>query len=98
MEPANTVADQLFAAGPVAVAKLVNADLTSLLRFEAGDTMTAGVVDGLWRAGVTGPGATERLQGLGPARWQEVLEFGVRAAAVTVSRPGADPPRRDELG
>ena len=63
----------------------------------AGDTMTAGVVDGLWRAGVTGPGATERLQGLGPARWQEVLEFGVRAAAVTVSRPGADPPRRDEL-
>ncbi|MEP7332538.1 MAG: GAF domain-containing protein [Terracoccus sp.] len=32
--------EQLFAAVPVAVAKLVNADLTSLLRFEAGDTMT----------------------------------------------------------
>ncbi len=32
--------EQLFAAVPVAVATLVNADLTSLLRFDLGDRMT----------------------------------------------------------
>ena len=64
----------------------------------AGDTVTAAVVDALWGLGVVGPGAGERLRGLAREDRTAVLEFAARAAAVTVSRPGGDPPRRHELG
>jgi fructokinase len=64
----------------------------------AGDTVTAAVVHALWERGVGGPEAGERLRALGPADWTAVLEFAARAAAVTVSRPGGDPPHRHELG
>jgi fructokinase len=47
----------------------------------AGDTFSAGLVDALW-------------EGLGP---QAALAHAARAAAITVSRPGADPPTRAEL-
>ena len=49
----------------------------------AGDTFSAALLDALWED-----------PGRDPC---EVLEHAVRAAAVTVSRPGADPPYRDEL-
>lgn len=49
----------------------------------AGDTFSAAIVDALWDD--TGRDPTE------------VLAHAVRAAAVTVSRPGADPPYRHEL-
>ena len=48
----------------------------------AGDTFSAGIVDALW-------------DGLAPV---STLAHAARAAAVTVSRPGADPPTRAELG
>ncbi|GAA5144344.1 carbohydrate kinase [Nocardioides marinquilinus] len=48
----------------------------------AGDTFSAGVIDALW-------------DGLDPAA---ATAYAARAAAVTVSRPGADPPTRAELG
>jgi fructokinase len=64
----------------------------------AGDTVTAAVVDALWELGVAGAGAGERLRALGRSEWTTVLEFAARAAAVTVSRPGGDPPHRHELG
>lgn len=63
----------------------------------AGDTVTAAVVDALWRLDVVGPAAAERLRALAPAEWTSVLAFAARAAAVTVSRPGGDPPHRHEL-
>lgn len=63
----------------------------------AGDTVTAAVVDALWSLDVVGTGARDRLRQLGPTRWTAVLAHAARAAAVTVSRPGADPPRRSEL-
>jgi fructokinase len=47
----------------------------------AGDTFSAAVLDALW-------------DGLDPAA---TVVHAARAAAVTVSRPGADPPRRAEL-
>ncbi|WP_457208846.1 PfkB family carbohydrate kinase, partial [Nocardioides sp. P5_C9_2] len=63
----------------------------------AGDTVTAAVVHALWDLGVVGPGAGERLRALSPDDRSAVLDFAVRAAAVTVSRPGGDPPHRHEL-
>ena len=55
----------------------------------AGDTFSAALVDGLLGRG--------NLATLDEAVVQEVLDRAVRAAAVTVSRPGADPPYAHEL-
>lgn len=63
----------------------------------AGDTVTAAVVDALWQLGVVGPAAREGLSVLRAADWTAVLEHAARAAAITVSRPGGDPPWRHEL-
>ena len=63
----------------------------------AGDTVTAAVVHALWELDVAGPGAGDRLLALTPEDRSSVLAFAARAAAVTVSRPGGDPPRRHEL-
>lgn len=64
----------------------------------AGDTVTAAVVDALWSLGAVGPAAREGLASLGAEAWTSVLEQAGRAAAITVSRPGGDPPWRHELG
>lgn len=63
----------------------------------AGDTVTAALVDALWAEGVVGPAGEAALAETRGTVWHLVLEHAARAAAVTVSRPGADPPRRDEL-
>lgn len=57
----------------------------------AGDTFSAGLVDALWERDLLG--------GRLPAdvAWDEVLDWAARVAAVTVSRPGANPPTRDEV-
>lgn len=64
----------------------------------AGDTVTAAIVDSLWGLGVVGAAAGEGLLALRAADWISVLEHAGRAAAITVSRPGGDPPWRHELG
>jgi len=64
----------------------------------AGDTVTAAIVDALWGLGVVGTAASEGLLTLRAADWTSVLEHAGRAAAITVSRPGGDPPWRHELG
>ena len=63
----------------------------------AGDTLGAAAVDELWRLGVAGPGAGERLAALDLDAGRAVVEYAIGAAAVTVSRPGGDPPWRHEL-
>ncbi len=55
----------------------------------AGDTFGAAMIDALWDRGP--------LADLPPDEIAEVLAHAARAAAVTVSRPGADPPYRSEL-
>ncbi len=61
----------------------------------AGDTFNAGLMASLHAAGaLTKPG----IAALGHATLAAALDLGVRAAAVTVSRAGANPPTLDELG
>ena len=63
----------------------------------AGDTFGAGLLDALWERGRLGAEGRAALTALPRAEVAEVLEHAARAAAVTVSRPGADPPYRHEL-
>ena len=64
----------------------------------AGDSAMAALLDGLWTHGLLGGPAREALARVGPEVLEAVVTHAVRAAAVTVSRPGADPPSRSELG
>jgi fructokinase len=59
----------------------------------AGDTFGAAVIDALCDLGAVGG----RMAGLGSSEVDGLLRYAARAAAVTVSRPGADPPYRHEL-
>jgi fructokinase len=61
----------------------------------AGDTFDAGVL-----AGLAAAGALDRAALADPREsvLRRALALGVRAAAVTVSRPGANPPWAAELG
>jgi len=58
----------------------------------AGDTFNAGILDALCRAG-----ALDRLGDLDEPTLAAALDHASRAAAVTVSRPGANPPWTHEL-
>lgn len=61
----------------------------------AGDTFNAGLLAGLDRAGSL---KKSRIGALDAAEVRYALRLGVKAAAVTVSRPGANPPTAKELG
>jgi fructokinase len=63
----------------------------------AGDTFGAGVIDALWERGRLGAEGRTALAALPRDEIEKVLDHAARAAAVTVSRPGADPPYRHEL-
>lgn len=61
----------------------------------AGDTVNAALLHGLSARDAL---SVDSLAGLGEDGWAEVLRFAARAAAVTVSRAGAEPPYARELG
>ena len=61
----------------------------------AGDTFNAGLLAGLDRAGNL---TKAKIAGLTAEDIRSALQLGVRAAAVTVSRAGANPPTAAELG
>ena len=63
----------------------------------AGDSFMGGLIDGLWSAGLLGGDRRAALHAAGAATWQSVLARCARIAAITVSRPGADPPTAAEL-
>jgi len=60
----------------------------------AGDTVNAGVLTGLYRAGLL---SKEAVASLTADQIRDCLSLGMRAAAITVSRPGANPPWAHEL-
>lgn len=60
----------------------------------AGDSFVGGMLAELWRLGATTPAA---VAGLVAAEWREIVAFAARVAAVTCTRPGADPPTRADL-
>lgn len=63
----------------------------------AGDSFCAALIDRLWQLGALGSSGRAVLRSLDEANWGDVLTWAATAAAVTVSRPGADPPTRAEL-
>lgn len=63
----------------------------------AGDTFMAALLDGLLGEGAFGARSRTVLDSLGEERLTSLLERSATAAAVTVSRPGADPPTREHL-
>ncbi len=63
----------------------------------AGDSFTAGLLDGLRRADLLGGGRREALVGVDEQTLAGVLDRAAAAAGITVSRAGADPPTAREL-
>ena len=63
----------------------------------AGDTFSGVLLDALAAHGVHGPSGAHRLRELSDDEVRRVLRTACAGASVTVSRPGADPPDREEL-
>lgn len=63
----------------------------------AGDSFMSGLIDGLWSAGLLGAERRDDLHGASSKVWARLLERCARIAAITVSRPGANPPTAAEL-
>ncbi|WRZ93573.1 carbohydrate kinase [Streptomyces sp. NBC_01007] len=61
----------------------------------AGDTVNAALLHGLAAQNALSPAALAELD---PQGWTELLRFAARAAAITCSRAGAEPPYARELG
>ncbi len=78
--------------GEILSAKAVRVEVADTIG--AGDTFNAGVLAALDRAGVL---SREGLSRLTPEAITAALTLGTRAAAITVSRPGANPPWAHEL-
>ena len=63
----------------------------------AGDSFTSGLLDGLRRADLIGAGRREALAAIDETTLVEVVDAAARIAAITCSRPGADPPTRAQI-
>ncbi|RJS46710.1 carbohydrate kinase family protein [Nocardioides cavernaquae] len=63
----------------------------------AGDSFMAGLLAALDDAGLLGRNNEVRLRAIDASVLRDVLAFAAECAAITVSRPGADPPRRSEV-
>ena len=63
----------------------------------AGDAFMSGLIDGLWSAGLLGAPLRQALRDADSRDLRTVLRRCTLAAAVTVSRHGADPPTAAEL-
>jgi len=76
----------------VAAPRIVVADTVG-----AGDALMAGLLDGLDGAGLLCVDRVEELRTADTARVAPLLSHAVQVAALTCTRPGANPPNREEL-
>ena len=63
----------------------------------AGDSFMAGLIAWLDMRNLLGADARNKLRDLSPQELRNLLDYANRAAAITCSRPGADPPWAQEL-
>ena len=63
----------------------------------AGDSFTSGLLDGLRRADLIGAARRDALAAIDEATLAEVVDEAALIAAITCSRPGADPPTRAQV-
>ena len=63
----------------------------------AGDSFTSGLLDGLHRADLVGGARRDALAAIDEATLGSVVDAAALIAAITCSRPGADPPTRAEV-
>lgn len=63
----------------------------------AGDSFSGGLIDALWTADLLGADKRAALAAIDFATLAAVVGHAIAVSAVTVSRPGADPPTRAEL-
>lgn len=63
----------------------------------AGDSFCAAMIDRIWELGLVGGAVRDQLRALDARTWTTILEYAVAAAAITVTRRGADPPHRSDL-
>lgn len=91
------------AAGPVILARRGRVELAAepikvADTVGAGDSFMAALISGLDQLSALGAGGRRRLQALTVEELQALAAYANRAAAITCSRPGANPPRTAELG
>ncbi|UFU02321.1 carbohydrate kinase [Ruania suaedae] len=63
----------------------------------AGDSYMAGLLDGLWSAGMLGAGRRDALRLIDEETLRRAMTHAARIAAIVVSRAGANPPTTAEL-
>lgn len=63
----------------------------------AGDSFTSGLLDALWTKRLLGAANREALRNITEGDLLETLRWAAACAAITVSRAGANPPRRNEV-
>lgn len=73
-------------------------DITLVDTVGAGDSFMAALISGLAQLGAHGRGGRKRLETLDRKELRALAAYANRAAAITCSRPGANPPHSAELG
>ncbi|MET4592208.1 carbohydrate kinase [Arthrobacter sp. 754] len=91
------------AAGPVILSRQARVEMpaehiTLVDTVGAGDSFMAALISGLAQLQALGPGGRQRLATLDREELHALAGYANRAAAITCSRPGANPPRSAELG
>lgn len=91
------------ASGPVVLTRrgrveMPGEDINLVDTVGAGDSFMAALISGLAQLQALGPGGRKRLEILDREELHGLAAYANRAAAITCSRPGANPPHSAELG